>query len=233
MASYPLVIQPGDIAQHLGLPMPLDNGTSYTLTEASRAAQSDLEAYLGRPAVPVQYTEYHRRSSLRGWHLENFPVLSIDQVTPETDPASGVPTGLFTVTYTAGLDSVSDPELEPVRRFIRLHAAFDPSVQILFRQQRPDIATRVMNGSVNGQSATITDAYPAMSGASMRSPAAVAASMTMPGSLPTLATCDRWRVSKRRVHQRRTILGETAPWPYNLPVEGEWDMYAGQWQTWW
>jgi hypothetical protein len=233
MTSRPLVISAEDIAHHLGLPLPMDSGSTYTVGEASKAAQSDLEAYLGRPSVPVQYTAYHQRPTLHGWRLPEYPVLSIDAVTPETAPVSGQPTGLFTVVYTAGLDSVGDPDLEPVRRFIRLHAMFDPAVQILFRRQCPDIATRVMTGSVNGQSATITDAYPAMSGASMRSPAAVTASMTMPGSLPTLATCDRWRVSKRRVHQRRTIAGETAPWPYDLPVQGEWDVYGGEWQTWW
>lgn len=233
MTTRPLIIAADDIAQHLGLPLPLDSGTSFIVSEASTAAQSDLESYLGRPAVPAQYTDYHRMPHMRGWRLKNYPVLSIDQVTPETDPVSGQPTGLFTVTYTAGLDAVNDPNLEPIRRFVRLHAMFDPAVQIVFRAQRPDIATRVMNGSTQGQSATITDTYPAMTGASMRSPAAVSASMTMPGSLPTLATCDMWRISKRRVHQRPTRMGDTAPWPYDLPVEGEWDMYAGEWQTWW
>lgn len=233
MTSYPLVITADDIARHLGLPLPLDADPEYVLSEASAAAQSDLAAYLGRQPVPVTYTEQHRQPWRGGWRLANYPVLSIGQVTPETDPVSGQPTGLFTVTYVAGLDSVNDPELEPIRRFIRLHAMFDPTTQILFRQLRPDIATRVMTASLEGQSATITDTYPAMSGASMRSPAAVTASLTMPGSMPTLASCDRWRISKRRVHQRPSLPGQAAPWPYDRPVEGEWDTYGGEWQTWW
>jgi hypothetical protein len=233
VASYPLIITADDIARHLGLPLPLDASPEWTLSEASRAAQSDLAAYLGRQPVPVAYTDYHREAGRGGWRLDNYPVLSVDQVTPEADPVSGQPTGLFTIRYTAGLDGAGDPELEPIRRFIRLHAMFDPTVQILFRAQRPDIATRVLSASLEGQSATITDTYPAMSGASMRSPAAVTASLTMPGSMPTLASCDRWRISRRRVHQRPSRPGQTAPWPYDPPGEGEWDTYDGARRTAW
>jgi hypothetical protein len=145
----------------------------------------------------------------------------------------GVATGLYTVVYVAGLDGANDPALEPIRRFIRLHAMFDPAVQIVFRTLRPDIATRVMTGSVQGQSATVSDAYPTLSGASMRSPAAVAASLSLPGALPTLETCDRWRLAKRRIHQRPQRLGDAAPWPYDLPIQGADDEWGGRWDTWW
>lgn len=232
VTSYPLVITPDDIAQHLGIALPLDPDSEFTISEASLAAQSDLEAYLGRPVVPVTYTDYHRVSSPWGWRLREYPVISITSATPETD-AYGIATDLFTVVYVAGLDGGNDPSLEPIRRFIRLHAMYDPAVQIVFRAKRPDIATRVLSGSVQGQAATITDAYPTPGAASMRTPAAITAQMSMPGAPPTLQTCDRWRVGKRRVHQRPVRLGEAAPWPYDLPTEGMGDWWAGRWETWW
>ena len=232
MTSYPIVITADDIAQHLGLSLPLDPDTEFMLSEASLAAQSDLEAYLGRPVVPVTYTDHHRVSSPWGWRLREFPVISVTSATPETD-AYGYPTDLFTVVYVAGLDAANDPELEPIRRFIRLHAMYDPAVQIVFRTQRPDIATRVTSGSVQGQAATISDSYPTPNASVMRTPAAVTAQMSMPGSPPTLQTCDRWRIAKRRIHQRPTRLGDAAPWPYDLPVEGAGDAWAGRWSTWW
>ena len=232
MTSYPSVVDAGDIARHLGLPLPLDESTLYVVQEASVAAQSDLQAYLGRTVVPVTYTDTRRVPGRRGWRLTEYPVISVTSATPETD-LNGALTGLYTVVYVAGLDGVNDPELEPIRRFIRLHAMFDPAVQIAFRTLRPDIATRVMAGSVQGQSATAVDAYPTPGSASMRTPAAVTAQLSLPGAMPTLQTCDRWRRSKRRVHQRPQRLGDAAPWPYDLPAEGAGDEWAGRWDTWW
>jgi hypothetical protein len=233
--AYPLVVHPSQIARTLGIPLPLDEDTRYVLEEASRGAQSDLEAYLGRPVIPATYTQEHCWLTPRGWHhLKNYPVVSITSFTPETGPG-GQQDGLFTVVYVAGLDATDETsrELEPIRRFIKIHALYDPAVQVVFRTQRPDIAFRVTSGSVQGETATITDTYPATSSAAMRSPAAVTAQMSMPGSPPTLQTCDRWRISKRRVFQRPTRPGDAAIWPYDLPLPGTWDVWAGRWVTWW
>lgn len=233
MTDHPRVIPAGIIARRLMIPLPLEEETRYILEEASSDAQSDLEAYLGRSVVPVTYTQHHARLGPRGWiHLDNYPVRSVTSWTPETGPG-GQPSGLFTVVYVAGLDSVNDEDLKPVRRFITLSAMHDPAVQALYRVLRPDLATRVMSGSVQGQSATITDVYPSAAAAAMRSPAAVTAQMSMPGSPPTLQTCDRWRISKRRVYQRPALPGDAAPWPFDRHVEGDWEGWAGQWETWW
>lgn len=232
MTDYPLVVHPSVIARHLKLPLPMNEDTEYTLYEASQAAQSDLEAYIGQPAVPVTYTQQHCWATPWGWRLREYPVISVTSATPELDIYEQA-TGLFTVVYVAGIDAINDPGLQPIRRFIKLHAAFDPAVQIVFRQQRPDIATRVMSGGVEGQTATITDAYPSPGSAGMRNAAAITAQLSMPGSLPTLQTCDRWRRAKRRVHQRPQRIGDAAPWPYDLPVEGAGNVWAGRWETWW
>lgn len=232
MTSYPTVVYAGQVARYLGLRLPLDEETGYAITEAVIAAQSDVQAYLGRPVVPVTCTDNHVPPGRCGWRLAEYPVVSVTSATPETYP-DGSPTGLYTVVYVAGLDGAGDPELEPVRRFVKLHAAFDPAVQIAFRQQRPDIATRVTSAGIQGQTASFTDAYPTMTGASMRSPAAVTAQLSLPGALPTLQTLDRWRIAKRRVHQRPQRPGDAAPWPYDMPVEGAGDVWAGRWETWW
>jgi hypothetical protein len=223
-----MVVYAEEIARKLGLPLPLDEPTRYTLEEASRDAQSDLQEYLGRPVVPVTYTQQHCLLTQRGWaHLDHYPVRSVTSYTPEGD------SGLFTVVYVAGIDGRDDPDTEPIRRFIKLHAVYDPAVQVIFRAQRPDIATRVTSGSVQGQSATVSDVYPSATSAAMRSPAAVNAQMAMPGSPPTLQTCDRFRIGKRRVFQRPTNPADTAPWPYDRPLPGMWESWAGQWVTWW
>lgn len=228
-----LVVQPEDVAKVLRLRLPLDSGSIDVLTEAIRGAQSDVQAYLGLPPVPLTYTDTGCRPDPAGWHLENYPVLSITSYAPETDH-TGRATGLYTVVYVAGLDPVNDPDLYPVVRFIKLHACYDPFVQILFRELRSDIATRVTSGSTEGQSATITDALPTPSNSGrMSSPAAVTAQMSLPGSPPTLQTLDKWRRGKRRVYQRPTRPGQAAPWPYDAPQPGTLAMWAGRWQTWW
>ena len=71
-----LVVYPGEIARSLGLPQPLDEDARFTLEEASAGAQSDVEAYLGRPVMPGTYTQEHVWLTGRGWdHLDNYPVI--------------------------------------------------------------------------------------------------------------------------------------------------------------
>lgn len=231
--GYALVVQPEDVAKVLRLPRPLDTDAADVLTEAIRSAQADVVQYLGRPVVPLTYTETGLLPSIRGWHLKNYPVHKIVSWTAETGPDSR-PSGRYTVTYIAGLDTVNDPDLFPIVRFIKLHACYDPFAQVLFRERRPDIATRVTSGSTDGQSATVTDALPAPANSGrMSTPAAVNAQMSLPGSPPTLQTLDKWRIGKRRVYQRPRVIGSAAPWPYDIPDPATIDVYAGVWQTWW
>jgi hypothetical protein len=226
-----LVVDPRKIARALRLPWPLDGDDLDTVTTAITDAQSDVEAYLGRAVLPLTYTDKNCVPDPRGWYLANYPVLSIVNSTPETDE-SGQPTGLYTVQYVAGLDTLNNPELSPIERFIRLHALYDPFVQLMWRQLQPTLAVRVTSGSTEGQSATVTDALPVPTGGRMSSPAAVTAQMSLPGSPPTLQTLDRWRIAKRRVYQSPSRLGDAAPWPHDRPLPGTCDWF-GRWQTWW
>lgn len=224
--GYPLVVQPQEVADLLMLPPLLDGKALGVLTRAIRSAQSAVQGYLGRPPVPAQYTEHHLEPWPEGWRLKNTPVLDVVSATPETD-GNGHQTGRFTVVYVAGLDSVNDPDLYPIIEYITLSACYSPFVQILWRQLRSDIATRVTSASTEGQSVTVTDTLQAPGG-SARSSAAIVAEQQMPGAPPSITTLDKWRVSKRRVHQRPTEPGSAAPWPYSRPDQGSVDMWFGR-----
>lgn len=229
--GYPLAVQPDDVAAMLMMPRPLDGPGLGVVTEAIRGAQSDVQAYLGRPPVPAEYTEQHLLPRPEGWRLKQTPVLSVVSATAETT-GTGQVTGRYTVVYVAGLDSVNDPDLFPVVRYIKLHAAYDPFVQILWRQLCPNIATRVTSGSTEGQSATITDALPTPSAAISRS-ANAAQRPPVPGDLPSMTTLDRWRVAGRRVYQRPSRPWDASPWPYSPPQPGSWGGWWTEFEAWW
>lgn len=198
-----LIVSASDVARQLGLPQPLSEDDQWSLERAIGDAQSDLEAYLGRAATPQTFTETGLIAYPGGWRLKHAPVLSVVSATAETD-TSGRPTGLYTVEYVAGLDGVTDPELEPLRRFVRAHAIYSPEIQIMFRQVAPERARLVEQVAVEGQSVTYVDSYAAPGAPGSGSP----------GALPTLASCDRWRIAGRRVFQRPTPFFETWPWAY-------------------
>lgn len=197
-----LVVTVEEVARRLGLQQPLCESDRWIIEQSLVDAQSDLEAYLGQSVTPETYTETGQREHWNGWHLEHHPILSVTSITPELD-GEGHQTGRYTVVYVAGLDALSDPEMEPIRRFIRTSAMFSPGVQALYRRLDPAGARKVTTLSVEGQSVTYTDTYAVD---------AQATQLGLPGALPSLVSCDRWRLAGRRVHVARTNLGE--PWPY-------------------
>lgn len=203
-----LIVPVTDVARRLGLTLPLDDDDAWLIEQALIDAQSDLEAYLGRPVTPQTFTETGliRFPEPDPWQLANYPVVAITTVTPETH-LDGQPTGRFTVTYVAGLDGADDPELEPLRRFVRTHAIYSPDIRALYRRLAPEQARQVASLSVEGQAVTYTDTF-----AASGQPGA-------PGTLPTLASCDRWRIAGRRVFQRRTPRWRDdwyREWPYEV-----------------
>lgn len=210
-----LVVKVEEVARRLGLPQPLDESDRWLIEQALTDAQSDLEAFLGRPVYKATYTEKHLLKFYDGYHLEQFPVWSITTETAETY-SNGQTTGYFTVTYVAGLDGEVDRELEPIRRFVRTHALYSQTVQALFRRLSPGEARKVQSLNVEGQSVTYVDAF---------ATEAQASALGLPGGLPSMKSCERWRVAGRRVHQSRTQL--TAPWPFEDPYVNYYG--SGQW----
>ncbi len=190
------------VARRLGLQQPLEEDDRWLVEQALIDAQSDLEAYLGRPVTPQSWTETGlvRFPDPDRWDLVNSPVVEIVSETAELDE-DGVATGAWTVAYTAGLDGAGDPVLEPLRRYVRTAALYAPEVRALFRRLAPEAARQVVSLSVEGQSVTYADTY-----AASGKPGEL-------GSPPLLASCDRWRVAGRRVFQRRTPRVRTS-WDY-------------------
>lgn len=191
----PLVVKVDEVARRLGLPQPLEETDRWIIEQALTDAQADLEAYLGRSVTPATYTQTGMWPVNGQYDLPQYPVISIVSTTPEVEPATGMTTGTFTVTYIAGLDAENDPTLEPIRRFIRTHATYSPEVQALFRRLAPEEARRVMSLGVEGQNVTYADTYQVDANATATG---------MPGALPTFKSCDRWRLAGRRVVQGRT-----------------------------
>lgn len=208
-----LVVSVEEVARRLGLPQPLEESDRWLVEQAITDAQADLEAYLGRPVSKTTYTQQGVILYLDGFHLLHFPVLQIVSQTPETD-VDGDPTGRYTVVYEAGLDGENDPELEPIRRFIRTHAMYSATIQALYRRLKPGEARRVTSLGVEGQSVTYGDTF---------ATEAQASELGLPGGLPSMKSCDRWRL--RRVNQAGTRLN--GPWPFDDPY---FDFYgSGQW----
>jgi hypothetical protein len=110
----------------------------------------------------------------------------------------------YTVTYRAGLDAGGERVFEPIVRYVREHAMGSEPVQGLRRRLRLDDTRTVTSISVTGQSVSYKD---------VRDSAAAAPGSGVPGSLPTLASLDRWRIAGRRVYQRATVAW--SPWPYD------------------
>ncbi len=212
-----LIVPVGDLARRLGLPQPLDENDRWTVEQAISDAQSDLEAYLGRPVTPRTYTE----AVFTGWGdacwqdlLIHQPLISITSTTADIDPISGQPTGRTAVTYLAGLDGAADPELKPLRRFVTAHATFSDTVLRLLTRLDLTPPRRIKTLSVEGQGVGYTD-----DGYDRASKGGAGTA----GALPTLASCARWRIAGRGVTQGPTE--STGTWPY----DGDRSWYSGQW----
>jgi hypothetical protein len=206
-----LVVQPEQIARRLGLPQPLDERDRWLIEQAITDAQADLEAYLGRPITAQTYTETGMLPVNGQYVLTYWPVIAITSTTAETDSDTGAPTGLYTVVYTAGLDGVTDPELEPLRRFVRTHTLYSETVQGVLRRLMPESARKVASLGVEGQNVTYADVYTV---------AGNATELGLPGALPTFKSCDRWRLAGRRVVQPLTRAAES--WPYETTYNSGW-----------
>lgn len=211
-----LIVTADEIARRLGVPLPLQENDRWLIEQVIGDAQAGLEAYLGRAVTPRTYTDEHvhrmARPGADEWDLNHWPVQSITSVAEETDD-DGDPTGLYTVVYVAGLDGANDPELEPLRRFVRAAAMYAPDLQQWLRRTNPEASRVVTSLGVDGQSVTWSDAYTVPGGGEAGGV----------GRVPSLSSCDRWRIAGRRVFQRRTLTPRPWPggdWAYEWPYSG-------------
>ena len=198
-----LPVEASVLAARIGLSV--RDASHRTLIEgAILDAQADVEAHLNRPVMPVEYVEAHRYDTGNGWSLTplDTPVRSIVSAVPETIGDPPVPTGYFTVTYTAGLDC-RDPDKRPILRYITAHAMNAPEVVRLWEQHSSQDRS-VTGVSVEGQGISYAPATLGGGGA---------AGSGAPGALPTLSSLDKWR--RVSVFVRRTPHAGDEAWPYN------------------
>jgi hypothetical protein len=193
-----LCVDPEAVARAIGLSYgSLNSDQQETIADSIRDAQADVEAFLGRPIIPIQFTDTDVAPSGDRWELAEQPVQDILTITPIL--IDNQPTGMYDVTYMAGLDARTDGNLGPIRRYVSAHAAASPMVTRLSSGGR-----QITSVSVDGQSITYSDSGAAGSGA--------------PGSLPNITSLNRWRVAGRRVFQRRNttsgVVREPSAWRY-------------------
>lgn len=209
-----LVVSPETLAKKIrGIPTPLSAEHEETLRDAILDAQTDVEAYLGRPIVPTRYIESDRWAYFDGESfnltmLGDEPLITIENVVAQV--IEGQPTGYYTVTYLAGIDARTDSVLRPIRRFVELHAMHSPAI-VQWWKVVTKAKGEVRSESAEGQSVSFSPA--SLSGNAVTG---VKPGDFTPGSLPTMASLDRWRVAGRRVHQGPTLASN---WPY---VGGRW-----------
>jgi hypothetical protein len=223
-----------EIARRMGLVAP-DEATLSRLDDALLDAEADVVSYLGRPIRPQQFVAEHLwPAPFDNWapYLPEKPVIEVVSAVAEVGPDGLTETGLFTVTYTAGLDFENDPALAPIRRYVVAATRNDPSLLVYLAQRgliTPLVKSRTV--STEGQSVTTTNSdvetqyggqSPSMAG---RRSSAVPMATDSPGALPSRNTLDTWRIKGRRVHQ--------APPNRHLPgvrlrgPDGFYDSYGG------
>lgn len=204
-----LLVSPETLAVRAGMTLPLTEAQREIITDSILDAQSDVTAYLGQQILPAVYTESGRYDRGDGqWNLndENVPIIEILDVTPET--REGRPTGLYTITYRAGIDAKNDPLLRPIVRYVTAHALNSPEVTRLWEiTVKPK--GRIKSATTEGQSVTYDRATLGGGGN---------AGSGAPGALPTLASLDRWRIAGRQVFQRQTSY--RPPWPHSSMLGG-------------
>ncbi len=195
------VVDVDHLARRLGLPVPVtDPEVAFTLSEAIADRQAVVESYLGIPVTPVEFTESGLWPLMQGWDLANEPVVAITSTVAELNDAS-LPTGRFTITYTAGLDGANGVQYAPIRRWVLAHAAASVEVRRMLRAVSPATGRVIKSLSAEGQSVSYDDDLAQAGGASVTGQLAAA---TDGLGLPTLASLDRWRRANRRSYSRPT-----------------------------
>jgi hypothetical protein len=191
-----LVVAPEYVARRARppLPLPLSEDDRETIIDAILDAQADVVAYLGQPITPTTRTATGVYPYADGWHLPEDDAVVVS-VTAETDDEN-TPTGYYTLTYTTGLDAANDPDLRPIRRYVLAHAMNSSAFTDLWRAST-GAKGEVKSLSAEGQSVSFAAATLGGGGD---------AGSGKPGSMPTLASLDLWRVAGRRVYQAPSLV---------------------------
>lgn len=172
------LVTPEKVAVRAGIPTPLDPDVRAAIEEALDDALAEATVHLGRSPVPETLTQRGVVPDGRGgWLLNHEPVIDVTTVTPETNPATGALTGVYTITYRAGLDPESDRRYGRVlTRFLLWSAVANPIVRRVAQEKGVRIITSV---NVEGQGVTYESGQ-------------AAAGTGVAGAPPSLADLDEW-----------------------------------------
>lgn len=194
-------VTPEQVAVRAGLPLELDASTRTLIEEAIDDAYGEVAAFLGYSPLPETFVDRGVAPGVGAWPLRHDPVIEVISAEPETDPQSGYPSGLFTITYRAGLDPHDDPVYgKALKRYVTAAAVASPMVRRL-AQDVPGALLRT-GVSVEGQSVTYES-----SGAG--APGSGAA-----GAPPTLDSLEGW--------QRRTVSQRSGIGPHPMQTGAAW-----------
>ena len=183
---------PEQVADQLGVPLPLDAAQRERYTEHLQDAQADVVGYLGRPVVPrAALLENVRPAPGSLLDADVWPIDGLDD-TVDVVTYEELPDGAYNVRVNVGLDGAA---IKPIVRYIVAHAA-EMARQQPAPSAGPGGGRRVSSVSAEGQSVSYESA-----------PAAGAA-----GALPSLGSLSRYR---RLVYEPASRPGPAmAPWPY-------------------
>jgi hypothetical protein len=187
----PLLVTVEDVCDLAGLNS-ADPDAADKVEKAIRRVTADVVAYLGQPVQPTQYTEHHRppawdRESLTwGYDLTYAPLVEVVSAVAEVDQDQDE-TGLFTVTYIAGIDAAETPYAAIRQYILRASAYADPVVVRL--TLAASLPRDVKSVSADGQSVTFAD-RPQVS------------KSTSAEGVPAMETMDEWRVRGRTAYTR-------------------------------
>lgn len=195
-AAVPLVVPISKVAKRLGLPEPLSDEDEEAIRAAILDAQAEVEGYLGRNVLPMQFVQTGAIAYADGWRLSEPKVISIDSVVAEEFEDGGT-TGRYTVTYTAGIDARLALYL-PIRRYIEAAIYDHDEIARIWQREQGTAARRERSISVEGQSVSYDYLTP---GGSVQGKQGQS-SPTLGTGRPSLKSLDRWRLAGRRVFQR-------------------------------
>jgi len=201
-----LVMSPEALAVEAGMALPLSAAQRQTITGALRDAHADVYAYLGREILPTVKVETGRWPYETGWDLEGTgddPLIRVLSVEAELSPyPPHEATGMFTVTYLAGIDCRL-PEYSPILRYLIAHALNGETFRKMWATSTK-AKGEVKSVSAEGQSVTFE--RPTLGRTDAGKPGDL-----LPGSLPAASSMDRWRVRGRRAYQAESRVTD---WPF-------------------
>ncbi|MEU0857408.1 hypothetical protein ABZ352_18490 [Streptomyces griseofuscus] len=176
------------IADKLGIPLPLSAQQREGYRDAVADAQADVAAYLGRPLLPqpMQLLSVHPTFGYGLDDAQAWPLHGVDDAVTVVDYSQNAD-GTYDVQLLLGLDAAAE---EPIVRYVVAHAV----ESIRNSPSAGDASRRVTSVSAEGQSISY-DAAPLAGQA---------------GALPTLDSLTGYR---KRVY-RPIATAPAAPWPY-------------------